>query len=89
LQGIDVVKKNTAHFIHLRRDIARHRGIDDEQRPLQSFADHRSQNFRREQRFLRRRGRNQNVDLTAFVRPMLERNSATLHTCRKAFRPLE
>src|SRR5439155_7298757 len=38
---------------------------------------------------LRRRGRNQNVDLAAFVRPMLERNSAATYRCRQTFRPLE
>ena len=35
LQRIDIVKINAIHFIHLGRDIARHRDIDDEKRPIQ------------------------------------------------------
>src|SRR6184192_4455834 len=40
LQRIDIVKINALYFVYVRIDIARHRYVDDKQRPVEAVAQH-------------------------------------------------
>ena len=77
LQGIDVVKINGFQLVNVGIDIARHGDIDDEERALDSSAQHWRKILASQERSLRRRRGNENIDLAALLRPLLEADGAT------------
>ena len=41
LQRVDVVKKNALHLVHIRRNVPRHRNVDNEKRPVEPIMQKR------------------------------------------------
>ena len=86
LQRIDVVKEDAIHFVHLRRHVARHGDVDDEERAIPTLAQNRRELFAGQQRLVGRGGRNQNVDLAALILPAVERDRAAADERRQILR---
>src|SRR5216684_1508184 len=88
LQRIDVVKIDSIERVHIRSDIARHRDVDNEERSIDSVAQHRSKFLPREQREVGRCRCNQDIDFAALLRPLFEGNSAAIDCESEGFRAL-
>src|SRR6266480_2179121 len=81
--GIDVVKINALQFIYGGINVPWHGDIDDEERAIQALPQHRREYLGCQQRRFRCCRREQNVDLTALRRPIIERHGAPAYGLRQ------
>src|SRR4029450_11421292 len=78
--GIDVVKINAFQFIYGGINVPWHGDIDDEERTIHALPQHRREYLGCQQRRFRCCRREQNVNLTALRRPIIERHGASAYS---------
>src|SRR5512132_126801 len=87
--GIDVIKINAFQFIYAGINVPWHGDIDDEERTIQALPQHRREYLGCQQRRFRCCRREQNVDLTALRRPIIERHGAPTYGLRQLARAIQ